>query len=116
MPGVKGRTGQHGRQGRKRTDIRNLTATPPELQFSEPVIGWVDVTIHFCPQCGAAWWEPATITYTTATEQPEPDANGYYYHVVVEATTEQAEHHYKRCPLCSVRNEPVTNTPRGERM
>lgn len=98
MPST-GHGGPGRNQGRKRTDVRNLTATPPELVFSEPVIAHVDVSLSFCPQCGAAWWEPATITYTTAAEKPEPDANGYYFHEVAEVTTEQAEHHYRGCPL-----------------
>lgn len=100
MPGVKGRTGKHGRQGRKRTSVRTLTATPPEIMFSEPVIAHADVSLSWCPQCGATWWEPFTATYTTAEEKPEPDANGYYFHEMAKVErAAQPQQHYKRCPL-----------------
>ena len=100
MPRVKRdpRGGSGRNQGRKRTDIRNLTTTPLELVFDEPVVAYADVTVHFCPNCGSAWWEPATVTYMLAHEQPEPDEHGYYFHVMAEATTEQAEHHIGDCP------------------
>lgn len=87
-------------QGRKRTDVRNLTATPPEVIFSEPAIGHADVSLTWCAQCGAAWWEAHTATYTTATEQAELDANGYYFHELAEVERPaQREHHYPHCPL-----------------
>ena len=87
MPKRDPRGGSGRNQGRKRTDIRNLVATPPELMFDEPVTATADVTIWWCPDCGATWWEQSEAHYYDA------DAS-----LVASATIpEQAEHHIKGC-------------------
>lgn len=55
MPGVKGRSGVHGRQGRRRTDFRGLALAG--IDINEPTMSAADVTIWRC-SCGAVWWEP----------------------------------------------------------
>jgi hypothetical protein len=101
MPGKKGRTGVHGRQGRKRTSIRPLVAPPKELQFDQPVIASADVyALGWCLHCGAAWWEGFTITYRNGKPNEEEDEQGNYFTVVGEEYRPgQPEVHYKRCPL-----------------
>lgn len=86
-------------QGRKRTDVRNLTAIPPSLRFDVPAVAFADVTLHWCT-CGAAWWEPFIASYSTGEAQPEPDANGYDFHLLATAENPgQKEWHNKECPL-----------------
>lgn len=101
MAGVKGRSGAHGRQGRKKTDIRNLIARPKEIEFSEPVIAHADVySLGWCLHCGAAWWEGFHITYRQGKPNAEEDAEGNYWMVIGEEFRPgQPEVHYKKCPL-----------------
>ena len=100
MPGVKGRTGQHGRQGRKHTSIRNLATTAPELHFDRPVTAEADVSLGWCVQCGAVWWESFGVTYRQGQPNQEADANGDFFPIVaVETRARQPEQHYKWCSL-----------------
>lgn len=56
MPGVKGRSGVHGKQGRRRTDFRGLALAG--IDVDEPTMSAADVTIWRCNNCKAVWWEP----------------------------------------------------------
>jgi hypothetical protein len=101
MAGVKGRTGTGGNQGRKQNSMRNLTARPKELEFSEPVIAHADVySLGWCLHCGAAWWEGFPITYRQGKPNDDEDEQGDFFSVVGEEWRPgQSEQHYKKCPL-----------------
>jgi len=99
---AKGGPGKSRRSGggRKRTSVRTLTATPPGLVFGEPATAHADISLSWCPQCGAVWWEPFVATYKTAKYYDEPDANGYYFHELADVERPaQPQQHYRWCVL-----------------